>query len=86
MPVVIHDKTLKRTTGAKGSVRQKTVAELEGLDAGSWKAERFRGERIPTLVELLRLVKGRLRLAIEIKPPVMVASTPVFWSTLSKIA
>lgn len=67
VPVVIHDSELKRTTGAEGTVNEKTSAELALLDAGSWKSRDFRGERIPTLVELLRLVKGKLRLVIEIK-------------------
>ncbi len=71
VPVVIHDSKLKRTTGVSGSVHEKTASELGRLDAGSWKSKEFRGERIPTLVDLLRLVKGRLRLVIEIKQPGM---------------
>ncbi len=67
VPVVIHDEKLKRTTGVSGSVHEKTASELGRLDAGSWKSKEFRGERIPTLVDLLRLVKGHLRLVIEIK-------------------
>ena len=71
VPVVIHDSKLKRTTGVSGSVHEKTASELGRLDAGSWKSKEFRGERIPTLVDLLRLVKGHLRLVIEIKQPGM---------------
>jgi len=34
VPVVIHDPTLERTTGAAGRVRDLTVAELNRVDAG----------------------------------------------------
>lgn len=68
VPVLLHDRDLERTTGVAGPVTERTVAELKQLDAGSWKSEEYAGERIPTLVETLRLVKGRMRLVIEIKP------------------
>jgi glycerophosphoryl diester phosphodiesterase len=58
--VVIHDDTVDRTTDGKGLVREKTLAELRSLDAGG-------GERIPTLAEVIDLVKGRAGLVIELK-------------------
>ena len=61
-PVVIHDDTLDRTTSGKGKVREYTLRELKNFDAG-------KGERIPTLEEVLELVKGKARLIIEIKEP-----------------
>jgi glycerophosphoryl diester phosphodiesterase len=51
--VVLHDDTLERTTTGSGPVRQRTLAELRGLDAGSWFDASFRGERVPTLAEVL---------------------------------
>ena len=66
--VVIHDDTLERTTTGRGRVGDHTLAELRTLDAGSWRGPAFAGERIPTLVELLALVRGRSRIAIEVKP------------------
>ena len=36
------------------------------LDAGSWKGSGFAGERIPTLDEALRAVKGRARLLLDV--------------------
>jgi glycerophosphoryl diester phosphodiesterase len=44
-----------------------TLAELKELDAGSWFAPEFAGERIPTLAELLAWARDRVGLAIEIK-------------------
>ncbi len=64
---VIHDHLLERTTNGGGLVRDYTMAELKGLDAGSWKDPRFAGERIPTLQEVLALARDRVGVAIEIK-------------------
>ncbi|MED4583735.1 glycerophosphodiester phosphodiesterase family protein [Brevibacillus choshinensis] len=67
VPVLIHDFTLGRTTNGKGLVKDRTLQELRVLDAGSWLDEKFAGERIPTLDEVLRAVKGRCTLNIELK-------------------
>lgn len=53
VPVVIHDKTVDRTTNGTGLVAEMTAAELRTLDAGSWFADSFAGTRIPTLDEVL---------------------------------
>lgn len=66
--VVIHDSTLNRTTSGEGLVRDKTLTELRGLDAGSWFAADFAGELIPTLDEVLSMLKGRAFVNIELKP------------------
>lgn len=65
--VVIHDDHLDRTTNASGLVVQHRLSELKKLDAGSWFARRFAGEPIPTLAEVIGLVKGRGLLNVEIK-------------------
>jgi glycerophosphoryl diester phosphodiesterase len=65
--VVFHDPTLKRTSNGTGYLKDYTLAELKALDAGSWFDARFAGERIPTLDEVLKRYKGRVKLAIEIK-------------------
>ncbi len=49
--VIFHDDTLDRTTNGIGRVDQTTLADLELLDAGSWFAPEFTGERIPTPAE-----------------------------------
>ena len=48
--VLIHDATVDRTTNGKGRVCDLTLAELRELDAGN-------GNKIPTLIELMELVK-----------------------------
>ncbi|APB31378.1 hypothetical protein BHY08_05765 [Vagococcus teuberi] len=55
--VVIHDEKLNRTTNAKGWVKDLTLAEIKQLDAGSWFDERFKDTKIPTLEEVLALLK-----------------------------
>jgi glycerophosphoryl diester phosphodiesterase len=64
---VIHDHQLDRTTNGRGLVRDRTLTDLQALDAGSWKHPRFRGERIPELREVLGLARGKVGVAIEIK-------------------
>lgn len=55
--VIIHDDTLERTTNGQGRVEDFTMAELRKLDAGSWFAPEFKGERLPTLRELCARIK-----------------------------
>ena len=55
--IVMHDDSLKRTTGVDGSPTEFTVEELAGLDAGSWFDASFAGEKIPTLGEALNLIR-----------------------------
>lgn len=65
--VVMHDETVDRTTDGTGAVCALTLARIKRLDAGSWRGERFAGERVPTLEEVFAAVRGRLGLNIEIK-------------------
>jgi glycerophosphoryl diester phosphodiesterase len=57
--VVVQDAELGRTASGKGPVAGMTLAELKKLDAGSWFDREFAGERIPTVDEVLALVKQR---------------------------
>jgi glycerophosphoryl diester phosphodiesterase len=67
VPVLLHDGNLKRTTGLDAPISSVSLEKVKELDAGSWKSPDFAGERIPTLREALDLVRGKLRLVIEIK-------------------
>ena len=60
--VVLHDNTVDRTTNGEGPIADLTLAEAKQLDAG-------KGERIPTLQEVLDLVRGQVVLQIELKGP-----------------
>ncbi|HSC72353.1 MAG TPA: glycerophosphodiester phosphodiesterase family protein, partial [Candidatus Methylomirabilis sp.] len=69
--VVIHDEKLERTTDGRGSIDELTLDEVKRWDAGGKFAPAFRGERIPTLREVIELVKAtgdtRIRLDLELK-------------------
>jgi glycerophosphoryl diester phosphodiesterase len=76
--VLMHDTTLTRTTNvevvfpdrAPWKVGDLTLAEIRKLDAGSWFAAAYKGERVPTLGETLRAMSGSgLGLLLEIKAP-----------------
>lgn len=65
--VIMHDKTINRTTNGKGKVSDYTLAEIKALDAGSWKSAKFKGERIPTLAETLEMMPLNVWLNVHIK-------------------
>lgn len=65
--VLMHDATLDRTTDGSGKVSDYTLAELKQLDAGSWKGEKFRGEKIPTLDEALEIMPENIWLNVHLK-------------------
>ncbi|WP_328461287.1 glycerophosphodiester phosphodiesterase family protein [Actinoplanes sp. NBC_00393] len=70
VPVVIHDRTVNRTTSGVGRVWDLSHAEIAALDAGSWFGAGFAGLRVPTLAETLDLLAaGPAELLVEIKPP-----------------
>lgn len=59
--VVIHDKTVDRTTDGRGSVHRLTLAELRALDAGD-------GQRVPTMDEAFAFARQHdLHVLIDIK-------------------
>lgn len=58
--VVMHDSSVDKTTNGHGAIKDLTLAELQQLDAGM-------GERIPTLQDVIDLVRGKNGLYIELK-------------------
>lgn len=58
--VIIHDRTVDRTTNGRGFVNRLSFEELRRLDAGQ-------GEKIPTLREALDLINNRVEVYIELK-------------------
>lgn len=67
--VVIHDKTVDRTTNKAGSVHNYTLRELQGMDAGSFFSAKYSDETIVTLEEVMYRFAGRIGILIEIKDP-----------------
>jgi glycerophosphoryl diester phosphodiesterase len=59
-PIVIHDADLSRTTTGTGRVSDLTLDEIKRFDAGL-------GEHVPTLAEVIDLVRGQVQLYLELK-------------------
>ncbi|MDP3046574.1 MAG: glycerophosphodiester phosphodiesterase family protein [Chloroflexota bacterium] len=58
--VIMHNATVEKTTNGQGAIADMTLEQLKALDAG-------KGERIPTLQEVVDLVRGKNGLYIELK-------------------
>jgi len=65
--VLIHDAKVDRTTNGSGLVIEKTLAELNALDAGSYKGAQFAGCRIPTFLELMEYVKTLPTMTLDLE-------------------
>jgi len=74
--VLLHDTTLARTTDvrrvfpnrAPWLVSDFSLAEIQRLDAGGWKSRDHAGERVPTLAEVIEVVRrSRVGLQLELK-------------------
>lgn len=58
--VIMHDKTVDRTTNGTGVVGEMTLSQLKKLNAG-------KGQKIPTFEEALEFMKGKAKPVIELK-------------------
>jgi len=71
VPVLFHDRTLRRCTGKRGSVGKMDFALLRELGAGEPRrfGERFADQRIPSLAEFAELLArwSEARALVEIK-------------------
>lgn len=65
--VVMHDRSVARTTNGSGLVDEMTADDIARLDAGAWFGEAFRGEPVPRLEDFLRHLKGRAGAYCEVK-------------------
>ncbi len=65
--VIIHDNDVDRTSNGRGAVKDMTLDELRQLDFNFLKDESLGEVRIPTLEELIDVVRGRTMLNIELK-------------------
>jgi glycerophosphoryl diester phosphodiesterase len=65
--VLLHDRDLRRVAGVSRRLDELSFAEVRQLDVGGWFGPAFSGERVPTLVEVMDLCRGKIRLNIELK-------------------
>lgn len=65
--MVSHDANTKRTTGEDHGIKDTPSSDLRKLDAGSFKNEKYKGENIPFLEELIGTIPPGKELVVEIK-------------------
>ena len=65
--VCVHDNNLDRTGGVRMDVREANLDTIREAEVGSFKGEQYRGEKVPTLVEVLETVPEGKLLYVEIK-------------------
>jgi len=65
--ILLHDGSLKRTSGVDKNIWETNYADLKGLDMGSWFSKDYIDEPLPTLKEIIDLVRGKMKLNIELK-------------------
>ena len=65
--VCIHDGSTKRLADRNLAVRGSTLEELRKLDVGSWKHEKFKGTRIPTIAEVFATIPKGRKIFVEVK-------------------
>jgi len=65
--IVMHDAEVSRTTDGRGYISDLTLAELKQLNAAAKFSGGYAAQTIPTLGELLDLVKGKTVIQVEIK-------------------
>ncbi|MCB0402444.1 MAG: hypothetical protein KDD41_10200 [Flavobacteriales bacterium] len=65
--IVLHDRSLRRTTTGIGFVKLKTYEQILQYSAGEKFNKFYAGEKIPTLDEVIKLINGKAELLIETK-------------------
>jgi len=65
--VVLHDADFMRMGGDPRRVADLTAAEVATIDIGLKRGPQFAGEHAPTLAEVIDLVRGRMKINIELK-------------------
>jgi glycerophosphoryl diester phosphodiesterase len=70
VPFLLHDDSLKRTTGVDGLASQFNWADLQALDAGSWHSATYPDAVIPSLHAVLQWCASKpgAFLNLELKP------------------
>jgi len=65
--ILLHDNTTKRTGKKDLNIWELNYDDLKDIEVGEWFSEEYKGEPIPTLKEVLDLVRDKMKLNIELK-------------------
>lgn len=63
----LHDANTKRTTGKDYNIKETSSKILRKLDAGSFKNEKYKGEKIPFLKDVIKSIPEGKELVVELK-------------------
>jgi glycerophosphoryl diester phosphodiesterase len=66
-PLVLHDETLERMAGVAARVSDHSASRLAGFDIGFRSGPAWRGQRVPRVEDVARLVPAGVELHAEIK-------------------
>lgn len=66
--ILMHDTSLKRTTGLRQAVWNTTYEQIAKLDAGAWFSRAYINTKVPTLKEAIEVCKNKIDMNIELKP------------------
>jgi glycerophosphoryl diester phosphodiesterase len=65
--VLMHDRTVDRTTNGTGRVREMTFDQIRALDADAKFGPQFAGTAVPTFAEALNLAHGKIGVYVDCK-------------------
>jgi glycerophosphoryl diester phosphodiesterase len=65
--VLMHDDTVKRTTGKTGKVSDYLRDDIIKLDAGSWKDPKYKGEPVPKIEDVGETCRGKAVMMLDLK-------------------
>jgi glycerophosphoryl diester phosphodiesterase len=65
--ILMHDKDLRRVAKLNKNVEETDYSEMKPVDVSGMYSQKFKGEKIPTLDEVIKKAKGKIKLDIEIK-------------------
>ncbi|MFA5858655.1 MAG: glycerophosphodiester phosphodiesterase [Elusimicrobiota bacterium] len=65
--VLMHDPSAKRTSGHNLAISTVTLSEVQCLDVGRQKNEKYTGEKVPLLEDVLKTIPEGKEMFVEIK-------------------
>jgi glycerophosphoryl diester phosphodiesterase len=65
--VCFHDRDTKRLTGQKMDISKTSFADLQKLDVGKWKDDKFRGTRMPLISDVFATIPKGKKIFVEVK-------------------
>lgn len=65
--VLFHDPTLYKVNNSIVAIKDLNLEDVKKIDNGSYFSPKFKGEKIPTLEEALKIAKDKIKINIDLK-------------------